>query len=269
MTITLEARKMIDRLSAIDYENPTIDQSKIQAAFSAHLAALQQPDRPVELHHSFQLAQMSAQHAVRDCDWEAAMMSTAKIGTDYEIFTILNQSNTLMSEARDSAINASIAFTSIPANEYDQMLRQGCFVFGLISSRWDIASLVRRAVEVISLTQGHPQQDLFRAIWMPFVDLIEAGAFYSWVAREKVIVPAMPIMKCLGRRLHADGLPALRWSNGEKYYFWHGVPIPERYGAVPSEQWKSEWITQEHNAELRQILIERMGINPEEFEIGT
>jgi hypothetical protein len=269
MTITPEAQKMLDRLLAIDYDNPTIDQSKIQAAFSAHLAALQQPDRPIELHHSFQSAQRSAQRAVRDYDWEAAMMSTSKIGTDYEIFTILNRLNVLRPQVRDSAINASMDFTSIPANEYEQMLRQGCFLFGLISSRRDIASLAHRAVEIVNLTQEHPQRDLFRAIWMPFVDAIEAGVFYSWVACDKVIIPSTPIMRCFGNRLHADGLPALQWADGEKYYFWHGNRIPEMYGATPSEQWKSEWVMQERNAELRQVLIERMGISPEEFEIET
>lgn len=58
--------------------------------------------------------------------------------------------------------------------------------------------------------------------------------------------------------LHADGEVAVDYP-GIPLYFWHNTRIPEKYGAVRSEQWKSEWLLEEDNAELRRILIEGIG----------
>jgi hypothetical protein len=60
-------------------------------------------------------------------------------------------------------------------------------------------------------------------------------------------------------RLHADGKPAVQWSDWECYYFWHGTEIPQKYGAVLSQNWRSQWLLEEPNAELRRVLIQGIG----------
>jgi internalin A len=60
-------------------------------------------------------------------------------------------------------------------------------------------------------------------------------------------------------RLHAEGEPAIEFADGWKIYFYHGVRLPEQYGQLHPNQWQSQWILTEYNAELRRVLIEGIG----------
>ncbi|MBC7971807.1 MAG: hypothetical protein H7Z11_17055, partial [Verrucomicrobia bacterium] len=60
-------------------------------------------------------------------------------------------------------------------------------------------------------------------------------------------------------RLHAEGEPAIRFVDGYSLYSYHGVTLPEKYGIVPPNQWQSEWLLTEDNAELRRVLIQGIG----------
>jgi hypothetical protein len=46
-----KAQQIIDRLAAIDYENPKICEQRIQEVFAQHLKALNLPERFVEIYH--------------------------------------------------------------------------------------------------------------------------------------------------------------------------------------------------------------------------
>jgi internalin A len=59
--------------------------------------------------------------------------------------------------------------------------------------------------------------------------------------------------------LHAEGEPAIAFADGYSLYFHHGVKLPEKYGKVHSDLWQAEWLLSESNAELRRVLIERIG----------
>jgi internalin A len=59
--------------------------------------------------------------------------------------------------------------------------------------------------------------------------------------------------------IHAEGKPALELSSGYKLYAYHGVFLPEEYGAVHPSQWQPQWILEETNAELRRVLIQGIG----------
>ena len=59
--------------------------------------------------------------------------------------------------------------------------------------------------------------------------------------------------------LHAEGEPAIAFADGYSLYFHHGVKLPEKYGKVHPDLWQAEWIISEENAELRRVLIERIG----------
>jgi internalin A len=59
--------------------------------------------------------------------------------------------------------------------------------------------------------------------------------------------------------LHAEGEPAIAFADGYSLYFYHGVQLPEQYGKVHPDLWQAEWLLSESNAELRRVLIERIG----------
>lgn len=58
---------------------------------------------------------------------------------------------------------------------------------------------------------------------------------------------------------HAIGQPAIEFANGTGVYAYHGIRLPEAYGKVPVSEWRSHWIIDEPNAELRRILIQEIG----------
>ncbi|WP_449418130.1 DUF6745 domain-containing protein [Phormidium nigroviride] len=61
------------------------------------------------------------------------------------------------------------------------------------------------------------------------------------------------------QRLHAEGSPAIQFADGFSVYAYHGVRLPEKYGKVHPQQWRSEWLLSEDNAEMRRVLIQGIG----------
>ncbi|WP_131741920.1 DUF6745 domain-containing protein [Actinomadura roseirufa] len=57
-------------------------------------------------------------------------------------------------------------------------------------------------------------------------------------------------------RPHADKVPALRWPNGEEYFFLHGTLVPKE---LFDGEWDIQEINRTSNSELRRLAIERMG----------
>jgi internalin A len=60
-------------------------------------------------------------------------------------------------------------------------------------------------------------------------------------------------------RLHAEGEPAIEFADGWNFYYYHGVRLPEQYGKVHPNQWQSQWLLAEENAEVRRVLIQGIG----------
>ena len=60
-------------------------------------------------------------------------------------------------------------------------------------------------------------------------------------------------------RLHAEGEPAIEFADGWNFYYYHGVRLPEKYGQIHPNQWQSQWLLSEDNAELKRVLIEAIG----------
>ncbi|MGK7902550.1 MAG: DUF6745 domain-containing protein [Hormoscilla sp.] len=60
-------------------------------------------------------------------------------------------------------------------------------------------------------------------------------------------------------RLHAEGEPAVEYADGFSIYAYQGLGLPEKYGKINSEKWRSQWILEERNAELRRVLIQGIG----------
>ncbi|WP_333294069.1 DUF6745 domain-containing protein [Microcoleus sp. K1-B1] len=62
-------------------------------------------------------------------------------------------------------------------------------------------------------------------------------------------------------RLHAKGGPAIQFADGYSLYAYHGVTLPEKYGKIHPNEWRSEWLLEEENTELKKFLIETIGDN--------
>lgn len=60
-------------------------------------------------------------------------------------------------------------------------------------------------------------------------------------------------------RLHAEGGPAIQFADGYSLYSYHGVTLPEKYGKVHPNEWRSEWLLSEENTELKKFLIQTIG----------
>ncbi|NWF59813.1 MAG: hypothetical protein HXY43_11105 [Fischerella sp.] len=60
-------------------------------------------------------------------------------------------------------------------------------------------------------------------------------------------------------RLHAEGEPAIQFTDGYNLYANSGVILPEKYGKLHPHQWQTSWLLEEKNAELRRVLIQGIG----------
>ena len=59
-------------------------------------------------------------------------------------------------------------------------------------------------------------------------------------------------------RPHADDGPSHRWRDGWELYYWHGVQVTRQIVMAP-ETLTIEQVRKEENAEVRRVMIERMG----------
>lgn len=99
-----------------------------------------------------------------------------------------------------------------------------------------------------------------QAKWLAFKSLVEhCGWLFPY---EKIcVVCDRPIQLAFDNEghLHAEGEPALQFTDGFSVYAFHGLRLPEKYGKIPPYQWRSQWLLEEENAELRHVLIQGIG----------
>jgi len=79
-------------------------------------------------------------------------------------------------------------------------------------------------------------------------------ANYCWVSERPC-----ELHRDTNGRLHRDGGAALLYPDGWGIYAWHGVRLPEEWGAKPSREWSPDWLLTSENAEHRRVLIEGLG----------
>jgi hypothetical protein len=58
---------------------------------------------------------------------------------------------------------------------------------------------------------------------------------------------------------HAQNKPAMRFGDGTKLYYHHGIPYSNTYDDILINSWKSEWILSEEHVYDRRILIYEIG----------
>jgi len=90
------------------------------------------------------------------------------------------------------------------------------------------------------------------------VDAYEAGLWLFWITATQVIAVERPTMRLLDDRLHCADGPAVAWPTGARYYFWRGIQVAEPIIMQP-EALTAQRAVAERNAEVRRIIIERIG----------
>ena len=93
-----------------------------------------------------------------------------------------------------------------------------------------------------------------------FVFLLKSG-IYDMVQLEGVcIVSGMPtvINRDAENRLHSKDSPAIKFADGYKEYFYHGMAVPEKWILHPEKLKKADW-SNEQNLEKRRVIQELMG----------
>lgn len=83
---------------------------------------------------------------------------------------------------------------------------------------------------------------------------------FWWAFKDIAIATPKPYVIHLDNegRLHAKGEPAVAYE-GFNIYAYHGVRLPEKYAQLHPNAWRSQWLLEQDNAELRRVLIQGIG----------
>lgn len=105
----------------------------------------------------------------------------------------------------------------------------------------------------------------------PLFEAYIAGAWFLYWTDDTLYWVAKPTMHMEqtpnGRRLHCETGPALE-SDAEDLYFWHGVLVPS-FAVIRPDLITATHVQQEENAEVRRVLMERMGFDRFVAESGA
>lgn len=97
--------------------------------------------------------------------------------------------------------------------------------------------------------------------WEIYESLILSGSWFLF-GQKKCLVCDRPSLLSFNLEnwfFHAEGVPAIEFADGVRVYIYQGVVLPEKYTKVHPDRWRSEWLIDETNAELRRVLISAIG----------
>lgn len=162
--------------------------------------------------------------------------------------------------AVDSAVGSAVDsirrgdLRYVLANSWYQILG-GQFWVGSGWSWWGSPSYVSFLQDVCGLELPGDIGDRARAY-----QATAESACWWWPHRDFVMVSDRPlnILRDDEGRLHSEAGPALDWGDGFAIYAWHGVQVPRKVIEAPDQLTAGD-VQKEDNAEVRRIMIERMG----------
>jgi hypothetical protein len=75
------------------------------------------------------------------------------------------------------------------------------------------------------------------------------------------LIVERPILVYLDNELlpHAQNQAAIKFGDNFVIYCYHGIPFPDKYGEIPINDWKPEWILLENTDKYKSILIYTIG----------
>ena len=96
-------------------------------------------------------------------------------------------------------------------------------------------------------------------IWLIFQTLVNNCSQVLFYENICIVYEKLKVLSVDDKGLlHNNGKPAIQFSDGTSFYACHGNIIPEQYGKIPLNQWKTQWLTKVDNF-LRNILILGIG----------
>ncbi len=105
--------------------------------------------------------------------------------------------------------------------------------------------------------------------WSEFID---SGAFWSVPFEHKVLFCKSPIIRHwtgdTHPMLHGDGQPALVFPDNQAVWFFRGKRLPKRYH-VHSSLWQADWLYNESDSHMRELLIRVLGHQKLVSELGS
>jgi len=122
------------------------------------------------------------------------------------------------------------------------------------SELWAVdASYFESYIYMFDGVNHHKKWQLFQSL------VINCGWIFPY--EHICIVCERPIKLSLDSDLlpHGEGEFALLFADGYSLYSHHGVLIPRKYGQVHPSRWEVQWILEEENLEIKQILIKEIG----------
>ncbi len=137
-------------------------------------------------------------------------------------------------------------------NQFILTLGRGSYLLTLeteaIAASWD----------ELCISVGFPHDS---RLWDAYSSIVRhCGWIYEFSGFVAVCDRPIRISRNEQKQLHAEpGTPAIEFADGSGSYFYHGVILPENWGKLPHQQWQSQWLLEEQNAELRRILIQNIG----------
>lgn len=141
--------------------------------------------------------------------------------------------------------------------QWFEFMRSGVALPSLRAPEWDTA--VRGAILPEPAPDSHAGGDGQRNAWSPVVKILRTVGC-AWVLKDEIIcVPNPETRLDAGGFLHAEDGPAVSWAGEEEYWFWHGVRVP-RFVVRQAERITARQVLGEENAEVRRVMIERMGL---------
>jgi hypothetical protein len=115
------------------------------------------------------------------------------------------------------------------------------------------ACYLEYCIEELGLNHNSEAWNIFKALTQEWLCLIPLS--------KACIVIERPIKIHLDNEglPHAYNQPAMIFGDGSKVYYHHGIPLSDKYGEVPINNWKPEWILSEDERKDRMILIHTIG----------
>jgi len=97
--------------------------------------------------------------------------------------------------------------------------------------------------------------------FIPFRSLVKTGAWDFLWFEDLCVVTCRPsvVKKDSNGLLHCDNGPAAEWPSGEKYWFLHGINVPEWLVTTDSGKIDSKLALEEKNVDVQREIIRKIG----------
>jgi hypothetical protein len=97
-------------------------------------------------------------------------------------------------------------------------------------------------------------------VWNILKNLIQECPFLIPLSEVCLVIERPASVHLNNERLpHAQNQAAIRFADGFAIYCYHGIPFPVKYGEVPINDWKPQWILSEYVDDYKSILMYTIG----------